>query len=96
MNSIAIYLMAQLMKPFVASSLRTHFGPQIFDGPGGPLVKGISILAVFWLICLWLYAKRSSSRSDRQASFRSTLLGPAQRPDVCVIHGLFRDDVGRV
>ena len=32
-NSIAIYLMAQLMKPFVAASLRTHFGREIFDGP---------------------------------------------------------------
>ena len=38
MNSIAIYLMAQLMKPFVAASLRTHFGPAIFGGPNGPLV----------------------------------------------------------
>jgi predicted acyltransferase len=26
MNSIAIYMMAQLMKPFIASSLTTHFG----------------------------------------------------------------------
>ena len=31
-NSIAIYLMAQLMKPFVAASIQTHFGRGIFDG----------------------------------------------------------------
>ena len=36
MNSIAIYLMSQLMKPFVAASLRTHFGPDIFSGPVRP------------------------------------------------------------
>ena len=27
MNSIAIYMMAQLMKPFVASTVRIHLGP---------------------------------------------------------------------
>jgi predicted acyltransferase len=57
-NSIAIYLMAQLMKPFVAASIRTHFGREIFDGPNGPFVKGLSILAVLWLICLWLYKRK--------------------------------------
>ncbi len=58
MNSIAVYLMAQLARPFVASSLRTHFGHDIFDGPGGGLVRGLSILLVFWLISFWLYRHR--------------------------------------
>jgi heparan-alpha-glucosaminide N-acetyltransferase len=58
MNSIAIYLMAQLMKPFVAGSLRTHLGRGVFDGPYGPLVRSASILLVFWLICLWLYRQK--------------------------------------
>jgi predicted acyltransferase len=57
-NSIAIYLMAQLMKPFVAASIRTHFGREVFDGPSGPVVKGLSILAVLWLICVWLYKRK--------------------------------------
>jgi heparan-alpha-glucosaminide N-acetyltransferase len=57
-NSIAIYLMSQLMKPFVSTSLQTHFGPIIFVGPYGPFVKGLSVLAVFWLICLWLYKQK--------------------------------------
>ncbi len=57
-NSIAMYLMAQLMKPFVAASLRTHAGRHIFDGPDGSLVKGLSILVVLWLICLWLYKRK--------------------------------------
>jgi heparan-alpha-glucosaminide N-acetyltransferase len=58
MNSIAIYLMAQLMKPFVAASLRTHLGPGIFTGPYGPLIRASSILLVFWLICFWMYRQR--------------------------------------
>jgi predicted acyltransferase len=57
-NSIAIYLMAQLMKPFVSASLQTHFGREIFQVPNGPFVKGMAILAVFWLICFWLYKRK--------------------------------------
>jgi predicted acyltransferase len=58
MNSIAIYLMAQLMKPFVGASLRTHFGTDLFAGPYGPLTRALSTLLVFWLICFWLYRKK--------------------------------------
>ena len=58
MNSIAIYLMAQLMKPFVASTLRTHFGQDLFSGRYGPLIRSSSTLLVFWLICYWLYRRR--------------------------------------
>ncbi len=58
MNSIAIYLMAQLMRPFVRTSLRTHFGPEPFSGPYGHLIQSASILLVFWLICLWLYRQK--------------------------------------
>jgi predicted acyltransferase len=57
-NSIAFYLMAQLAKPFVASSLRTHFGADIFDGTSGALVRGLSTLLVFWLISFWLYRQK--------------------------------------
>jgi predicted acyltransferase len=57
-NSIAIYLMAQLMKPFVTGSLRTHLGREIFSGPDGPMIKGLSCLLVFWLICFWLYHRK--------------------------------------
>ena len=56
--SHAMYLMAQLMKPFVAASIRTHLGREIFDGPSGPFVRGVAILAVLWLICFWLYKRK--------------------------------------
>ena len=57
-NSIAIYVMYQLMKPFILGSIRTHCGRSFFDGPTGPLVRGLSVLAVLWLICLWLYKRK--------------------------------------
>ena len=40
------------------ASLRTHFGPDVFAGPYGPLIRAASILLVFWLICLWLYRQK--------------------------------------
>jgi heparan-alpha-glucosaminide N-acetyltransferase len=58
MNSIAIYLMAQLMKPWVASTVRTHFGPDVFAGTYGPLVRASSTLLVFWLICFWMHRQK--------------------------------------
>jgi len=58
MNSIAIYLMSQLMKPFVYASLRTHFGWDLYSGPYGHLIQSLSTLLVFWLICLWLYRQK--------------------------------------
>ena len=57
-NSIAIYVMYQLMKPFIVGSIKTHCGRQLFDGPTGPLVRGTTVLVVLWLICLWLYKKK--------------------------------------
>jgi predicted acyltransferase len=70
MNSIAIYCMSQLMKPWVKQTLQTHLGQNIFRGgfgPSGepllpevyvPLVASVAVLAVFWLFCLWLYRQK--------------------------------------
>jgi predicted acyltransferase len=72
MNSIAMYVMAQLMKPWVRGQLRIHAGtllragplkrlgagPDVFSGTYGPIVESVSVLLVLWLICLWLYRKK--------------------------------------
>ena len=58
MNSIAIYLMAVLMKPWFANVLLVHFNPQAFNGHYGPVVERCSILALMWLVCLFLYRKK--------------------------------------
>jgi predicted acyltransferase len=58
MNSIAMYVMAQLMKPFIRKSLRTHLGDGLFSGPWGSLVQALAVLLVLWLICYWLYRRK--------------------------------------
>lgn len=73
MNSLAMYLMAQLTRSWTQSSLATHlntltnwlrdgFGPEIptdvFRGSVGPLVAACAVLAAWWLVCFWLYRRR--------------------------------------
>jgi hypothetical protein len=58
MNSIAMYCMAQLMKPWVRDNLRTHLGKALFAGPYGPLAQSAGVLLVLWLVCLWLYRRK--------------------------------------
>lgn len=58
MNSIAMYLMAQLIKGWVSRTLQTHLGAHIFDGRYGPLIETTSVLFVLWLFCWYLYRQR--------------------------------------
>jgi predicted acyltransferase len=58
MNSIAMYCMAQLMKPWVRDNLRWHLGKALFSGPYGPLAMSAGVLLVLWLVCLWLYRRK--------------------------------------
>jgi predicted acyltransferase len=56
-NSIAAYMMAHLIGDFTRSSFRTHLGPDVFQVFGEtyePLVTGITVLAVYWLILFWM------------------------------------------
>ncbi len=73
MNSIAMYLMAQLLKPWVGSSLKRHlvtvdalFGwkhglsDALFgnDCPLSPVLNHAAIVLVLWLICWWMYRRK--------------------------------------
>ncbi|MFN7623932.1 MAG: acyltransferase family protein [Acidobacteriota bacterium] len=58
MNSIAIYMMSQLMRPWVGSRLRTHLGAGLFSGIHAPIINDCLVLLVFWLICWWMYRRR--------------------------------------
>ena len=58
MNSIAIYCMSQLLKPWIRQSLQLHFGQRIFDGVYGPLVSATAVLFILWLICFWMYRQK--------------------------------------
>ena len=57
MNSIAMYLLSQQLRPWVRRNLHVHFGREWFVGDYGPLIETSAILFVLWLICLWLYRR---------------------------------------
>ena len=44
MNSIAIYCMSQMLKPWIRQTLRTHFGQDIFNWTYGPVVQATAIM----------------------------------------------------
>ena len=58
MNSIAIYLMSQLMRPWVGDLFRTHLGNGIFGGDYGQMLRTCLTLAVFWTICWWMHRRK--------------------------------------
>jgi predicted acyltransferase len=58
LNSIAMYCMSQLLKPWVRGVFKTHIGPNIFAGTFGPVIESTSVLAMFWLACWWMYRKK--------------------------------------
>lgn len=58
MNSIPIFLMASLLRPWITGTLKIHFGQTIFDGNYGPTIQSTLIFLVFWLICFWLYRQK--------------------------------------
>ncbi|MCS1409383.1 MAG: hypothetical protein M2R45_02564 [Verrucomicrobia subdivision 3 bacterium] len=60
-NSIVMYLMSMLLKPWVAGAIKTHAGPDIFERFSAdfqPTVQAVAVGLVFWLICFHLYRKR--------------------------------------
>lgn len=60
-NSIAAYLIAHLFEPFIARSFQIHLGQSIFASLGtnmAPLVQGLVVLTVYWLILYWMHRRR--------------------------------------
>ncbi|NND98096.1 MAG: hypothetical protein HKN47_12285 [Pirellulaceae bacterium] len=60
MNSIAAYLMGQLMKPFARGIFHTHLPDSFWDASGAwqPMVEATLVAAFFWLLLLWMYRNR--------------------------------------
>ena len=61
MNSIALYLMGQLLRPWTKATLNRHFGSSwsLWAGEGWqPIVESCSILLIFWLTVYWFYRQK--------------------------------------
>jgi predicted acyltransferase len=61
MNSIAAYCAAILCESFIRENLKTHLGYKIFEVFGmayEPLLSGVAILCVLWLILFYMYRHR--------------------------------------
>jgi heparan-alpha-glucosaminide N-acetyltransferase len=69
MNSIAMYVFAQLLKPWWAQTLKTHFAtldrglgwslvPSLFEGTYAPITSNLAVLLCLWLMCWWMWRQR--------------------------------------
>jgi heparan-alpha-glucosaminide N-acetyltransferase len=61
MNSIAAYMIAHLFEDFISSSFRINLGPHFFAffGTGvEPLMHGMAVLLVYWIILYWMYQRK--------------------------------------
>jgi len=60
MNSIAAYLIAHLWEDFIVNNLHINLGYQVFRIFGAslePLMLGITVMLIYWLILYWMYRK---------------------------------------
>ena len=60
-NSIAVYVMSWTIEHFVSSALVRHFGRAPFMAlgePFEPVLRGLGVLIVFWLVLFWMHRRR--------------------------------------
>jgi predicted acyltransferase len=59
-NSIAVYCLADAGAGFLLGSVQTHLGfaLDVFGQAYEPLLRGLTALAVFWLLFYWMYQRR--------------------------------------
>jgi predicted acyltransferase len=67
MNSLAMYMMGQLLRPWATKTVKIHFadafqnlvGPAVMaDDMYGRIIAPTSAFLVFWLIALWMYRQK--------------------------------------
>jgi heparan-alpha-glucosaminide N-acetyltransferase len=60
-NSIAVYVMSWTIERFVSAALVRHVGAapfMVLGAPFEPVLRGLSVLIVFWLILYWMYRRK--------------------------------------
>jgi heparan-alpha-glucosaminide N-acetyltransferase len=61
LNPITLYFMWQLLVEFVIKTIQRHFGQHVFEVLGAvyaPILEHLAVLAVFWLVLLWMYRRK--------------------------------------
>lgn len=61
MNSMVLYLLGQLLRPWTAELLKRHINENLFLTFGAawsPVVEATCVLLCFWLFVYWLYRQR--------------------------------------
>jgi heparan-alpha-glucosaminide N-acetyltransferase len=61
MNSIALYCMSMLLKPWIRERLKIHLGRDVFDTFGrsfAPMMEAAWILVLLWLAAWWMYRRK--------------------------------------
>ena len=65
MNSIAIYCVSMLLKPWVRETVKRHVGSGAYDAFGSawaPMVEASVFLLFCWLVAWWLYRQKAFLR----------------------------------
>jgi predicted acyltransferase len=60
-NSIAVYVMSWTVESFFSEALVRHFGRApflVFGAPFEPVLRGMAVLVIFWLILYWMYRRK--------------------------------------
>ncbi|MCC7083856.1 MAG: DUF5009 domain-containing protein [Pirellulales bacterium] len=64
MNSIAIYLMDQLLRSKIERTLSILFGPKVFNLFGyldqvySPIIRQMLVVLCLWMVCFWMYRQK--------------------------------------
>jgi heparan-alpha-glucosaminide N-acetyltransferase len=61
MNSIAMYFLVHVIVDYTAGALKTHLGQRVFEPFGplyAPILEGAAVLAILWLMLLWMYRRK--------------------------------------
>jgi predicted acyltransferase len=58
MNSIAMYLMYQLLSGWIAGQLQTYLGQNIYSGDFGIVWRRSLALLSLWCVCWWMYRRK--------------------------------------
>jgi predicted acyltransferase len=61
MNSIAVYMMGQMLRGWTLRRLKVHFGtswPEALGPDYVPMLNNTAVGVVFWLVCYWMWRQR--------------------------------------